>query len=112
MESSTLVKSGLAEVGYFIAQNPQTDIVQLFAGDKNGGQSCYCPFVSPIPVQNGGLLRMSCDTNCPHATAKQLDGGKYEYRITCGGLERVYECEMKADPHAANEKMPSILRAR
>jgi hypothetical protein len=107
MESAIL--SGIEEQKYSIAQNPKTQVIQLFKGEKDGGMGCYCPFTPPLLNQQGGLTRLGCDTACPHASVTK-HGDKYQYKITCGGGERIYDCEVKADPHAANENMPRIHR--
>jgi hypothetical protein len=48
------------------------------------GRQSFCPFVDPIPMQGQvgqiQLMRLPCNTNCPHA---ELDN-RGTYHITCG----------------------------
>ena len=63
----------------------------------NGIQS-VCPFVDPIPMQGQmgqiQLMRLPCNTSCPHAYVNNLD----TYNITCSGRTESFELQEADKP--------------
>ena len=55
------------------------------------GKEAFCPYIPPLamPDQFGGhnIIRLSCNTGCPHCTLTRNNG----ISISCGHSEQTFE---------------------